>query len=180
MLGLSASRGRIKKIKRQSILHRQNPQTQGAESCVSTLIFVTPEELPSPTPSVVLALSGVRRKCKSPASRLVFISVVCLRKVTVRVLLLSGWLLLASHPSAKSPWLPADPAQPAGVAEAPRPPYTSATGTSRSVSWIWGMRLFPTFKNCFERDEGRNPSFQPFFFFFFQTASNLFTSWHCL
>lgn len=112
-------------------------QTQDADSfCASTLIFVTPEELPSPTPFVALALSGVRRKCKTPALRLVFISVVCLQKVTVRVLLLSGWLLLASHPSAKSPWLPADPAQPAGVAEAPRPPYTSATGTSRSISWI--------------------------------------------
>lgn len=49
-------------------------QTQDADSCVSTLIFVTPEELPSPTPFVALALSGVRRKCKTPASRLVFIS----------------------------------------------------------------------------------------------------------
>lgn len=76
-----------------------------------------------------------------------------------------GRLLLGSHPSAKSPWLPADPAQPAGVAEAPRPPCTSATGTGRSASWIWGMRLFPTFKNRFEKDEGRNPSFLTFFFF---------------
>lgn len=50
------------------------------------------------------------------------------------------------------------------LAEAPRTHCTSAAGVGHSTSWTWGTRLFPTFKNRFERDKGGNPSFLTFFF----------------
>lgn len=49
------------------------------------------------------------------------------------------------------------------LAEPPHTHYTRAAGVGHSACWTWGMRLFPTFKNCFERDEGRNPSLLTFF-----------------
>ena len=50
------------------------------------IIFVTPEELSSPSPFVALALSEVRRKHKTCALRLVFAVTACMQKVPVMVL----------------------------------------------------------------------------------------------
>lgn len=106
---------------------------------MSALSRAPPEELSSPSPFVALALPEARRKHKTCVLRLVFALTARTQKVPVMVLVSNS-----------------DTRQKTALAETPRTPCASAAGIGHSSNWTWGMRLLPTFKNCFARGERKN------------------------